>query len=156
MLRRRCAGPRLKGAMIGAWAVSMTAALVTVALADPAATEDAAWLALPAAADPALRSRPLEARGRDVYERRCVACHGPIPDEIFGAPFLPVMPGTQALAARYRGEIPAVLDERTDLSPDLVAAVVRGGLRSMPFFRPTEVSDDDLEALIAYLTRERD
>jgi len=32
---------------------------------------------------------------------------------------------------------------------------VRDGLRSMPFFRPTELSDDDLAALTAYLTRDR-
>ena len=73
---------------------------------------------------------------------------------MFGPVFLPPMPGTQALQARFRGELPAPLAQRTDLTPDYIEAVVRDGLRSMPFFRPTEVSDDDLAALVAYLTRE--
>jgi hypothetical protein len=30
---------------------------------------------------------------------------------------------------------------------------VRNGLNSMPFFRPTELSNDDLAALGAYLAR---
>jgi hypothetical protein len=30
---------------------------------------------------------------------------------------------------------------------------VRNGITIMPFFRKTEVSDSDLDALIAYLTR---
>src|SRR5690606_13601039 len=54
---------------------------------------------------------------------------------------------------RYRGELPAELERRTDLSAAYIEAVVRDGYLSMPFFRPTELSDDDLEALIAYLTR---
>jgi hypothetical protein len=33
---------------------------------------------------------------------------------------------------------------------------VRKGFNSMPFFRPTELSEGDLEALSAFLTRERD
>jgi len=36
-----------------------------------------------------------------------------------------------------------------------VTAIVRGGLNSMPFFRPTELSGDDLTALDAYLTRKQ-
>jgi hypothetical protein len=65
------------------------------------------------------------------------------------------MPGTQALLTRYRGEVPPELERRTDLTPTLVETVVRKGLGSMPFFRPTEVSRDDLAALVAYLTRNR-
>ena len=65
------------------------------------------------------------------------------------------MPGTQALAARYRGELPAALEERTDLQAVYIRTVVRNGYVSMPFFRPTELSDEDLDALVAYLTRER-
>ncbi|MBN1239631.1 MAG: cytochrome c, partial [Gammaproteobacteria bacterium] len=94
-------------------------------------------------------------RGREVFDQRCAACHGEIPEQTFGPPFLPPMPGTQALEARYRGALPAALEERTDLAPEYVEAVVRDGLRSMPFFRPTELSDEDLEALVAYLTADR-
>jgi len=122
--------------------------------ADPASSADSAWSALPPErAD--VPGDPLERRGQEVFDQRCAACHGEIPDEIFGPRFLPPMPGTQALEARYRGELPAALEARTDLAPEHVAAVVREGLRSMPGFRPTEVSDDDLEALTAYLTRQR-
>ena len=63
------------------------------------------------------------------------------------------MPGTQALQARYRGTKPAALEQRTDLTREFVTVVVRRGLGAMPFFRPTELSDDDLDALVAYLTR---
>lgn len=90
-----------------------------------------------------------------MFRERCAACHGRPPEEIVGPAFLPAMPGTQALRARYRGALPAVLEDRTDLTADFVAAVVRKGLPAMPFFRPTEVSDDDLEAVAAYLARSR-
>jgi len=123
--------------------------------ADPASSADSAWLPLPAQRD-VVPSDPLERRGQEVFDQRCAACHGEIPQEVFGPRFLPPMPGTQALQARYRGELPAALEARTDLTPELITAVVRDGLRSMPFFRPTELSDDDLEALVAYLTRKRD
>lgn len=123
--------------------------------ADPAASAQSAWWPLAAPAAPALND-PLEERGRDVFHERCAACHGPIPANTIGPPYLPLMPGTQALKARYKGEKPAELEQRTDLTADFVDAVVRGGLNSMPFFRPTELSDEDLSALDAYLTRDRD
>lgn len=122
--------------------------------ADPASSAGTAWSPLPSQRAAEL-SDPLEQRGREVFDQRCAACHGEIPDEIFGPAFLPPMPGTQALRERYGGALPAVLEERTDLTPELIEAVVRDGQRSMPFFRPTELSDEDLRALTAYLTRER-
>lgn len=128
---------------------------VSAVLADPASSADSAWTPLPIERDATL-SDPLEQRGREVFDQRCAACHAEIPDETFGPRFLPAMPGTQALEARYQGALPAALEKRTDLTPEYIEAVVRDGLRSMPFFRPTEVSDEDLEALVAYLTRKRD
>ena len=68
---------------------------------------------------------------------------------------LPPMPGTQALQAKYKGEKPALLAQRTDLTPEVIAVFVRHGTGSMPFFRPTELSDGDLKALGAYLARKR-
>jgi mono/diheme cytochrome c family protein len=121
---------------------------------DPASSAASAWSPLPPQPESSLTD-PVERRGQAVFEERCAACHGPIPEEIFGPAFLPVMPGTQALRARYRGELPAALEERRDLAPELVRTVVRRGLPAMPFFRPTEVSDEDLEAVAAYLTRSR-
>lgn len=128
---------------------------MVIVAADPASSPDSAWSALPNQPDAAFTD-PAVRRGQAVFHERCAACHAPIPDEAFGPAFLPAMPGTQALAARYRGALPAALEQRTDLTPEYVRAIVRNGLPAMPFFRPTEVSDEDLEALGAYLSRPRD
>ena len=84
----------------------------------------------------------LIARGEAVYEYWCNACHGP---EM-------LKPGTAALAIKYQGALPAALTERTDMVPEFVEQMVRQGISMMPFFRPTEVSDADLDALTAFLT----
>jgi len=77
------------------------------------------------------------------YQKYCSACHGP------GAG----RPGTAALEAKYKGAEPALLDQRTDLTPELVKTYVRNGISVMPFFRKTEISDAELEAIARYLTR---
>jgi mono/diheme cytochrome c family protein len=84
-------------------------------------------------------------RGLVEYQNSCVACHGPMPGH----------PGTRALAAKYSGRLPVLLEERTDLSPELIRAAVRHGMNVMPPLRKTEVSDADLDAIVAYLTRAR-
>lgn len=142
-------------AVSGLAALCGSVALAASAHAQPASTEQSSWTNVPVPADASLAD-PLVARGREVFHARCIACHGAIPEQMFGALFLPPMPGTQALQTRYRGEIPAELERRTDLMPALIESVVRKGLNSMPPFRPTEVSNDDLAALVAYLTRKRD
>ena len=81
------------------------------------------------------------ARGKVVFDYWCAACHGEGPG----------MPGTLALQALYQGQKPALLEARTDLVPELTRAFVRSGVSIMPFFRKTEISDADLEALAAYL-----
>jgi mono/diheme cytochrome c family protein len=129
-------------------------AVVRVALADPAATPESAWSPLPAGTASGAGTA-LERRGKEVFEQRCAACHGAIPGETFGPAFMPLMPGTQALAARYQGTLPAELEQRTDLTPERIRTVVREGFVSMPFFRPTELSNDDLDALSAWLTGNR-
>jgi mono/diheme cytochrome c family protein len=82
-------------------------------------------------------------RGRAVYSYWCAPCHAAGPGH----------PGTQALQAKYNGDIPAVLVEREDLSPEIVATFVRQGVSVMAPFRKTEVSDADLAALSAYLVQ---
>jgi len=84
-------------------------------------------------------------KGRDVYTYWCWNCHGEGPGK----------PGTVALAARYKGAVPALLTERTDLSPELVKVYVRNGLSIMPIFRKTQISDAQLEALANYLARKK-
>jgi mono/diheme cytochrome c family protein len=102
-----------------------------------------------AAQEPASSAAETE-RGKRVYERWCAACHGPG----LGLPGFDALPGTHQLAIKYRGtDIPAVLDERTDLVPEFIEVVVRQGVSFMPHFRKTEVSDEELDALAAYLTR---
>ena len=51
------------------------------------------------------------------------------------------------------GEKPALLEERTDLTPEIVKYMVRNGVYTMPPARKTEISDDDLDALAAYLSK---
>lgn len=80
-------------------------------------------------------------RGQRVYQKWCFPCHGPGTDK----------PGTNALAAR--GQKPAALEDRTDLTAPAVKAVVRHGVLFMPTFRKTEISDADLDAIAVYLTR---
>jgi mono/diheme cytochrome c family protein len=87
-------------------------------------------------------------RGRAVYQYWCATCHSSGPG----------MPGTTALAAKYKGKqpfVPAVLEERTDLTEASVKFFVRQGVSVMAPFRKTEISDADLEDLISYLTRSK-
>lgn len=88
------------------------------------------------------------ALGQQVYQRWCIDCHGAGP----GLTGLGLT-GTAALAAKYDGAKPALLEERTDLTPAVVAYFVRHGASVMPFFRRTEISRDELAALGAYLSR---
>lgn len=80
-------------------------------------------------------------QGHKVYDKWCFPCHGT------GAG----KPGTASLAAR--GQKPAVLEERIDLTPTVIKAFVRHGVLFMPMFRKTEISDADLDAIATYLTR---
>ncbi len=83
----------------------------------------------------------LLSRGEAVYDYWCRTCHGAEP----------IKPGTAALQAKYQGALPASLTERTDLTPAFVRLMVREGISMMPFFRPTEISNADMDALAAYL-----
>lgn len=85
---------------------------------------------------------PLQ-RGAQVFQYWCSNCHGSGSGK----------PGTAALQAKYKGERPALLEQRTDLPPALTVYFVRNGVSIMPFFRKTEIGDADLQALAAYLAR---
>jgi mono/diheme cytochrome c family protein len=91
------------------------------------------------------------ARGQELFDYWCATCHGPgIGND--GAPYLP---GEAALRAKYQGALPALLQERTDMTPEVVKHYVRSGITIMPFFRKTEISDAELNAIASYLTRNR-
>lgn len=84
-------------------------------------------------------------RGRQVYVQWCAICHETGPG----------MAGTEGLMRKYRGQVPALLREREDLTGEYVTYVVRNGIASMPGFRKTEVSDGDLSELLRYLTEKQ-
>ena len=97
-----------------------------------------AGLAAQAADDPALK-----AAGKAVFDKWCAGCHAAGPR----------MPGTASLAAKYGDTLPAALEERDNLNPAIVRYFVRNGILVMPSFRKTEITDAELDALGAYLTR---
>ena len=128
-------------------------AVVSVVHAGDTSLTQSAWSRSTVQPDPGLRDPQLR-KGQEVFQARCQACHGEISKDIVPGG-IPPMPGTQALQARYKGEKPAPLELRTDLTPEFITAIVRNGINSMPFFRPTEITDTDLAALGAYLSRRR-
>jgi len=104
--------------------LSVVGALTSVACAEDAPTQSAA-------------------SGEQVYERWCAPCHAAGPGH----------PGTQSLQVKYGGKTPAVLLERTDLSPEAVSVFVRQGVLMMAPFRKTEITDAELAALAAFVAK---
>lgn len=85
------------------------------------------------------QNQPQVDRGREVYQKWCTPCHGTGLGK----------PGTSAAAAH--GVNPAVLEQRTGLTPKMIETAVRHGVNFMPRFRKTEISNADLAAIVAYL-----
>ncbi len=83
------------------------------------------------------------AEGLRAIQDYCSMCHGEGPGQ----------PGTMALQAKYKGAQPALLSQRTDLTPQLIKLYVRNGISIMPIFRKTEISDANLDLIADYLTR---
>lgn len=83
--------------------------------------------------------------GKRVYDKWCAACHDDGPR----------YPGTASLAAKYGTDLPAALEKRTDLTPEIVSTFVRQGILVMPSFRKTEITDAELNALGAYLSKKK-
>lgn len=84
--------------------------------------------------------RAAEGDPEAVFLARCQYCH------------VQLGPGTITLAKRL-GEEDALLANRTDLTKDYVSTVVRKGLNTMPALTRVEVSDEELELIAQYLTR---
>jgi (+)-pinoresinol hydroxylase len=87
--------------------------------------------------------------GHAVFLKWCAPCHS----AGIGNPGAPMKPGTYALLAKYNNTLSPLIEERTDLQPDFIKVVVRNGITIMPFSRKTEISDRDLDDLVAWLTR---
>jgi len=88
-------------------------------------------------------------RGREKYEYMCVPCHG----DGVGDDGRAMLPGTDALRIKYRGALPALLTERTDLTYESIRTFVRQGVFSMPPFRPTEITDDEIRDIAAFIAQ---
>jgi (+)-pinoresinol hydroxylase len=87
------------------------------------------------------------ANGKALFTRLCAACHGADRSDQGRA----MLPGTDALRIKYKGQLPALLERRTDLTPELIRTFVRRGTWSMPPFRKTEISDAEIDAVSAYI-----
>jgi mono/diheme cytochrome c family protein len=128
------------GRLPGPTAALVVLAVLSVAFAAPARAADA----------------PDVAAGHELFNKWCYGCHAASikhgPDAtLLGS----VLAGTYTLQQRYQGSKPAALEERTDLTPALIDAVVRHGRNLMPRTRKTEISDAELAEISAYLTRAR-
>jgi mono/diheme cytochrome c family protein len=121
--------------------VAVGLASTTAALAQEPPFPIAAWSRTTASAED--KGSTVE-RGAAVFNNWCSACHSRGPQNA---------PGTASLQNKYQGSVPAALQDRRDLTPDLVKFFVRNGVAMMAPLRKTEVSDADLEALAAYLTQ---
>jgi len=84
---------------------------------------------------------PQQQQGKRLYDHICVYCHSP------------GVWGTNRLAKRMDKEH-AVLENRTDLSAGAIRTIVRTGIGSMPPLRKSELTDADVSAIAAYLTRQ--
>ncbi|MBV8854476.1 MAG: cytochrome c [Sinobacteraceae bacterium] len=86
-------------------------------------------------------ARAGEMSGKQVFDHYCSYCHGAAEG-----------PGSTQLA-RTRGADKALLTERRDLQAKYVEYVVRHGLRAMPPFVPSDLTDARLKALADFLAR---
>jgi (+)-pinoresinol hydroxylase len=84
-----------------------------------------------------------EISGEAIYKHWCSHCHNAGRGN----------PGTESLRVKYGDKLPAVLLERTDLTPEAVRVFVRQGVLSMAPFRKTEITDAELAALAAYVAK---
>jgi mono/diheme cytochrome c family protein len=103
------------------------------------------WIVLLALSSGAVAAQEADrVSGKATYDHWCRPCHDIEPRK---------HPGTAALQVLYKGEKPAALEQRLDLTPELIATYVRTGVSIMPFFRKTEISDAQLSDLGAYLSK---
>ncbi len=86
-------------------------------------------------------------QGKDVYDSYCSQCHdeNTVPDGR-------ELAGPRALRYKYQGRMSPYIDRRADLADfKILEGYIRNGVFSMPPFRKTEVSDDDIAAIAAYI-----
>jgi mono/diheme cytochrome c family protein len=92
--------------------------------------------------DPNVPQSAQAQTGKVDFGNACAVCHAAEANR----------PGTMSLQFKYAGRLPAALEQRTDLTAELVTYYVRHGIAMMPSFRKTELSDAQVAAIAAYLT----
>lgn len=82
--------------------------------------------------------------GKEAYDRVCAMCHAP-------TAFVTMM-----LDMKYRGNPPGDLAYRPHLTPEYIKLVVRQGppQGGMGPFRPTEISDEELDLVAQYMLKQ--
>jgi mono/diheme cytochrome c family protein len=98
-------------------------------------------LAAQGATKPAVRVETPPSEEARLFEAHCGICHSP---KEYATSIL-----------EKRGRKPAVLADRTDLRAEAITSIVRSGIGSMPPQTRVDISDADLDRVIAYLTRPR-
>ena len=89
-------------------------------------------------------------RGNAKFQHSCAPCHGAGVGDDGHA----MLPGTDALRIKYKGAVPpvpALLEERTDLTAPVLKVFLRHGSFSMPPFRPTELTEAEIADIAAYI-----
>ena len=89
-------------------------------------------------------------RGNAKFQHSCAPCHAAGVGDDGHA----MLPGTDALRIKYKGAtppVPALLEQRKDLTAPAIKAFVRNGSFSMPPFRPTELTDAEIADIAAYI-----
>jgi mono/diheme cytochrome c family protein len=89
--------------------------------------------------DTQVPQRTQGTEGAENYALKCAGCHDPGPGH----------PATMLLTQLGR-PVPALIG-RDELQLSYLQSVVRRGLIEMPPFRPTELSDADIEGIYAYI-----
>ena len=91
---------------------------------------------------PAAPLTPRQAEGQALFGKTCAYCHG---EHGFAA---------RDLGARL-GPDKAFIARRNDLDAAYIRFVIRHGQGNMPAYTPTDLSRDQIEAVVAYLTRNK-
>jgi len=105
---------------------------------------------VPAAAGAQSANDAAAERGAEVYRNVCAPCHDRLPE---GAA-IEMLAGPESLTLKYRGALSPYITERPDLaSCEVLSMFLRKGTGSMPPFRKTELSDEDIAAIAAYFAR---
>jgi len=87
------------------------------------------------------------AMGKAKFDHSCAPCHG----KGAGDDGRARLPGTDALQGKYQGALPAALEDRSDLTAEIMSVYLRQGSWSMPPFRKTELTDKEIDNIAAYL-----